>query len=501
MSFIALVSDRITSKCLSPLQAFGFFLAALSVYSLPLLLNNYPYFDDNLRSLVAATVWHEEGRVFGDYLLHALTFTGAAPDVFPLTLLAGMVIMAYALCRLASHWFANPTLAQCAIVLPLWYNPFYLQILSYQYDQFTVSVGIALVACAVAFTHRNGLLNWGMAALLVTAGVSTHQVVLNVFLGLACVDVLVQANRQPGGRLALRAAVHHLNVLAGAGVLYYLTSYQAISRDRGGLIWPSLDEWYVRAGLLASKVLLFITPANLALFVFLAGSALVGWLLIAWRARQGKASLGWQCLHVSLCVLAVVGLIGSVGGMMFLVYDLKINLGARVLMGVGPLLVGLLFLAYAGWVRIYKRSAVLVFLPLLCFLSFAFAYGQVMKDKKDLEGFTRTLLATDLLNEPRLQAAREIVVFTYESNGPVFSPVCAQAALPALEYIFWNAYLMHPAQLVKWGVRNVRLQSRYDVPALGEPIFTRPFYHVYSVDNVAYVRFRPAATQLECRYP
>jgi hypothetical protein len=60
---------------------------------------------------------------------------------------------------------------------------------------------------------------------------------------------------------------------------------------------------------------------------------------------------------------------------------------------------------------------------------------------------------------------------------------------------------MHPAQLVKWGVRNVRLQSRYDVPALGEPILTRPFYHVYSVDNVAYVMFRPAATQLECRYP
>lgn len=485
----------LTRRRLSPGQVWLFFGFALLLYSLPLLLNNYAYIDDNIRGLNAATWWRLEGRAFGDWLLHGLSMTVAAPEVFPLTLLAGMLAIAWAMYTLARHWFGHPTPMQCAVLLPLWYNPFYLQVLSYHFDSFAVSVGVALMAQAVVWRHKSHALHWGVPCVLIAAGLSTNQLTLNVFLGLACVDMLVRALRQPVAlRLRARAVRHLFSAVAGC-IGYALTGYQTMTHDRGGLVFDSLAQWELRAELIAGRLGSFLNPVAAVAFSLVALGALLGLAVILRRVwkRPGR----W--LLMALCIAAVLGAFLSIGGLLFFIRDPYHTIQARTLMGASPWLIGMLWLAYVGWIRVYPAMLLLLVPPLWCCLAFAYAYGQVMHNKQSLEQFTRTLLLGDLLTLPPVQAAREIAIES-EGNGPLFTPNCVMQAWPAMDYIFNNRYTLLPEQLAFWGVNNARHASEREAPTLDEPLLVRPWYRVYVQHSIAYVRFTVSAKPARCAF-
>ncbi|MBP5090654.1 glucosyltransferase domain-containing protein, partial [Pseudomonas chlororaphis] len=161
-------------------QVWLFFLFATLLYVLPLILADFPYIDDNWRSLSAGTAWTEQGRLFAELFYNALTFSGAAPNIFPLPLLIATVAMAAALTSLTFHYYPQPTAACCLVLLPLWYNPFFLQNLSYQYDG--PAMALSLVAVIYAITYRNPyrVLQWLVPALLVALAIGLYQISINV---------------------------------------------------------------------------------------------------------------------------------------------------------------------------------------------------------------------------------------------------------------------------------------------------------------------------------
>lgn len=488
--------DKVTGQLLSSWQAGAFFLAAMSLYSLPLILNNYPYIDDTIRGLTARTLWSAEGRAMGDVLMRLLTVTGAAPDVFPLTLFAGIVAMAYAMVRLAGHWFGHPTMAQCAILLSLWFNPYYLQQLSYHYDCFTVSVGISLMVLAIGFQHRFGLLHWAVPSLLVAAGMGTNQITLHVFLGLACVDVLQRSHTRPGQAYAWQLARHHIKVVLSACLLYSILFYPMIENDRGGFILPSLADLEVRFAAILGRTLSFISASNAPIFIGLAALASIGWGLLVRQGIRANASVRDRALYLLIHMLCLIGLVLAVPGMLLFISNLEHNLGARVLVGVSPLLVGFFYLAYIALVRLRLALAGLLFIPLFVFLSFSYAYGQVMRDKQDLEIFSRVSIATDLLSQPELQRAEVVFIENYDTAPPISK--CLQNVLPALDYVFGNRYWLLPEQLARWGFDGQASPNRISFD--GEPVVTKPYYRIYLRDGNAYVRLEPlkSAPKLQC---
>lgn len=139
------------SKELGRRQVWLFFLLATFVYVVPLLLADYPYIDDNWRSLSAGMVWAEQGRLFTELFYNLLTFSNAAPNIFPLPLLIATLAMAAALTSLTFHYYPQPTIACCLVALPLWYNPFFLQNLSYQYDGAAMALSVVAVIYAITF--------------------------------------------------------------------------------------------------------------------------------------------------------------------------------------------------------------------------------------------------------------------------------------------------------------------------------------------------------------
>ena len=182
------------SKELGRRQVWLFFLLATLVYVLPLILADYPYIDDNWRSLSAGMAWAEQGRLFTELFYNALTFSNGAPNIFPLPLLIATLAMASALTSLTFHYYPQPTIACCLVLLPLWYNPFFLQNLSYQYDGPAMTLSLVAVIYAITFRHPSRILQWLVPSFLIALALGLYQVSLNVFLGLCCLEVLRGAN-------------------------------------------------------------------------------------------------------------------------------------------------------------------------------------------------------------------------------------------------------------------------------------------------------------------
>lgn len=490
------LSPKLLTSLLSTWQAAGFFFAALTCYSVPLILDNYPAIDAPSRTGLATSLWSEEGRTLSLYLMYALNWSTPTLDVFPLSLLLAIVIMTCALCRLAHRWFSSPTVMQCTLLLPLWYNPYFLPVLSWHEACIPITLSMAMAVIAITYQHRIGLFHWGFSCILVMAGMSIHVAMLNLFLGLACVDVLQHAHARPGNREARVLALHHIKVAAGAVSLYLLVG-GFVAPEQVGLAWPTLDLFIARSSVVAHTLALFITPLNAVIFSSVAVVAVVGWWVVFHQA--GHVFIGARAPHFLLCGLSGAGLVWATGGVTLFSRQTGLALDPLAMIGAAPLMVGLLCLAYVGLVRIRPGLTLALYAPLFCFLSFAYAYGQIVRDKHDQESFTRDLVAADLLNHSAFFHARETVILR-ESNDPLFSPVCLRNGQPLMDYLSNDHYMMLPEHLAKRGLNNVRLQPIHAAVPPSEPVLIRPFYRLYLENELAYVRLTPTNTRLDCSF-
>ncbi|MFZ5936104.1 hypothetical protein ACOKS3_14860 [Pseudomonas sp. HS6-2] len=79
-------------------------------------------------------------------LLHALRL-----------LMADVPFLGYALVRLLRYWFETPSLSCVLLVLPLWFQPYFLQNLSYQYDGASMALSLAAAAWEPEMLPRVGI--------------------------------------------------------------------------------------------------------------------------------------------------------------------------------------------------------------------------------------------------------------------------------------------------------------------------------------------------------
>ncbi|WP_263260225.1 hypothetical protein [Pseudomonas sp. RIT-PI-S] len=366
------LSHRLTAKPLQPWSVGGFFFTALLLYSLPLAVNHPPA-SNNVDRFFLAMPWRDETTYVG----HGLGFSVTIPEQSALALVTAIMVMACSMAILARHWFASPTYTQCAILLPLWYNPLYLQVMSTYQGALPVSIGIALSLLMVCHRHRVGLVYWwGLPTIVVAAVMSIHPLLLAVFFGVACVDVLQAAHRQPASRRVFELAMHHLKVGIGASLLYLVCTHLSAIPGQTGLGWPFLADGYRHLLFLAREASLHLSPLNAGVAIAVLAAAAAGWGLIARCARRGPYTPGALRLHIGLCLACIAGLCLCFGCPLLASSNAEGALEANAWLGSGPLLVALLYLAYVFLIQMKHAYALLISVPLMCLLTFAFGYGR-----------------------------------------------------------------------------------------------------------------------------
>lgn len=207
-------------QTLTPVQTRALFFSALLLFVLPFILVDFPYVDDNWRiQLQNGPEWRQQGRVLTEVFYRLLTFSGSTLNLFPLPLLIACAAAAWALTDLARHCFGAPRPTQCLALLPLWFSPFWLGNLTYQYDGPTMALSLVAVIYAVIFRSRHTALALLVPAALLAAAIAFYQVALNVFIGLCCLELIRVVQRREAPEQALRLVVRQgLQLLLGCGL-------------------------------------------------------------------------------------------------------------------------------------------------------------------------------------------------------------------------------------------------------------------------------------------
>jgi hypothetical protein len=479
------ISDFVVRE-LGRRQVLLFFLLATGLYVLPLILADFPYIDDNWRALVAGNAWAGYGRLFADWLYQALTFTGAAPDIFPLPLLLATVAMSLALTGLTFHYFAEPTLACCLVPLPLWYNPFLLQNFSYQYDGPSMALSLVAMICAITFHGSTRVQRWLVPAALIAVGIGLYQISVNVFLGLCCVELLRALHRRVSATEVLHLLGSKLAQLGLGVAIYGVTAYPFMVASRqaqllDGAGHPIL-QIITNMGRVLEKTALLFHGGYLWVFTALVLFALWGLVRLAWPERRASVVL------IGLVSLGLLVLL--VPGITLLFRDF--NEGARTLMGFGVLLVFLFFLARLALVPYHRLLPLLLVIPLLATLSLSFAYGRVLTMQKTFATAALYSLGHAIAAHRELREAKRIYLSINYSQRWLASAEGSFRQLPVLRYLLNVDYYVLAENLPSVGITNVvaerERRNATHVGYLGYPALVESlYYRIYLLGDYGFI--------------
>ncbi|WP_237886890.1 glucosyltransferase domain-containing protein [Pseudomonas sp. PGPR40] len=470
-----------------------FFLIAILIYVIPLILADYPYIDDNWRSLSAGTAWAGQGRLFTELFYNLLTFSDGAPNIFPLPLLIATLAMAFALTRLTFHYYPRPTMSCCLVLLPLWYNPFFLQNLSYQYDGATIALSLVAVIFAITFRHPSRILQWLVPAFLIALALGFYQVSLNVFLGLCCLELLRGANDQWGWRQWYELIGWKIAQAGLGGLIYSVTAYPYMNQNRALLLNWAAAPWLqleINIGRVLEKVALLFHGGFTWVFAVLLLCALVGSVRLARNVIE-RHDTGLRKIVMGLmCLLTVPVVTLLVSGTALFFRDF--NEGARTLMGFAVLLVLLFYLSHLALVSIHERLPMLLAVPLLAMLSLSFAYGRVLTMQNTFASSALFSLGHDISSHRQLREAKLIYMAVSDSDHWLVAAAGSFRQMPVLRYLLNIDFFMLAENLPKAGITNVVAErERRNATLVGyqgyPPLVESRFYRIYLLGDYGFI--------------
>ncbi|PZW91186.1 glucosyltransferase GtrII-like protein [Pseudomonas sp. 478] len=480
-------------------QVWLFFLLATLVYVVPLLLADYPYIDDNWRSLSAGMAWTGQGRLFSELLYNLLTFSNAAPNIFPLPLLIATLAMAAALTSLTFHYYPQPTIACCLVTLPLWYNPFFLQNLSYQYDGPSMALSVVAVTYAITFRPPSRIQQWLVPSFLVALAIGLYQVSFNVFLGLCCVEVLRGANDKLAwpqwcGLIGWKIAQAFLGCL-----IYAVSAYPFTQHNRTLLLnWNAepLLQLHVNIARVLEKVVLLFHGGFAWVFAGLLLCAMAGAVRLGLNVVTRQDSTVNKMLIGLICVLTLPVVTLLVSGMALFFRDF--NEGARTLMGFAVLLVLLFYLSHLALARIHQRLPLVLMIPLLAMLSLSYAYGRVLTVQKAFAASALLSLQHDIVSNRQLFEAKRIYMSVTYSDHWLLGAAGSFKQMPVLHYLLNIDFYMLAENLPKVGITNVVAEKeRRNATRVGyqhfAPLVESQYYRIYLIGDYGFIVMKEPA--------
>ncbi|TWC20405.1 glucosyltransferase GtrII-like protein [Pseudomonas sp. SJZ085] len=470
-----------------------FFLAAILLYVLPLILADFRYIDDNWRALEAGMGWTGQGRWFVDLLYQVLSFTGAAPDIFPLPLLLAALAMSLALTRLTFHYFPQPTLVCCLVPLPIWYNPFLLQNLSYQYDGPAMALSLVAVIYAVTFQGASRMRQWCVPAGLLMVSFGLYQISVNVFLGLCCLELLRAAyKREPYFQL-LKMLGWKVAQFGLAVLIYLVSAVFLMGTERTALLNWKVDPLLqigINIGRVVEKVALLFHGGYTWLLAALILWAIIGAMRLGCRILERKEQRWKTAVLILGGLLTLPLLILLIPGIALFFRDF--NECARTLMGFGVLLMSLFYLAFLALAPIHPRLPLLLIIPLLATLSLSFAYGRVLTFQKTFSNGALYSLAYDITSHRELYEAKRIYLSATPSYHWLASARGSFQELPVLPYLLNVYYFMLPENLSSMGITNVAWENdRHNATYVGflgyVPVVDNRNYRIYLLGDYGFI--------------
>lgn len=495
-------------KPLGPRRIVVVFCTAVLLFVYPIVQADYPYGDDVPRGLLLGEeLWKTQGRWFMQLFQTVASFNSHSINVFPLPLLMMLPVLVFALVALSRHYFPNPCLLDCQVVLPLLYSPFFLGNLSYQYDGPMMVLALSCVIYAITLRAKRACWRVCMSGVLLAVAAGLYQITLQVFVSLCCVECVRYISEGRALRPILLALMERVVQLLAGGLLYYFSAFQFYASWRGAMAQP--DSGWVELlklrAIAVTKVLgLFVNDGNRWLFIASISLAAVGLgltLLVVFGTRHSPSQrLGL----VLLCATALLLIAVCVPGAILIIQDFALN--SRSLMAFSCVMVLVFYLARIALSAVHPLLNALLIIPLLCMLSFAFAYGRVLVAQKAFETRVVYSVAYDLSSRPQLHDIQDFYLIAPE-HLQVWLPAAAAvtAQMPGLEFILDLKQVTSAERLVMAGITNVgsRQRSEFVQASRGgeaQLLVANTFYDIVRLNGTGYILLKTPEGPSQYKY-
>ncbi|MBC3376849.1 glucosyltransferase domain-containing protein [Pseudomonas sp. SWRI92] len=481
-----------TIKILTQREVLLFFLAANFLYIFPLVQADYFYNDDNWRTFATGENWSEEGRVVIEIFYNLISFGSTAPDLFPLPLFIAVVGISLSLRALTFFYFQRPSVVQCLVVLPIWYNPYFLQNLTYRYDGPVMALGMAALIYALIWpSDRVWRHVWG-PGLLIGLALSIYQVFIGFFIALCCLEVIRLVWERKSSVWVLNFVARKFLAI-GIGVLvYYLTAHQLMSGSRQVLLPMEVNSLLEIRDRLLSLQQMFDAGGTGGLRPLAWGAvvlALVGYVWAGVRLLLCPEQRWLKMLLLVFYVLSIPVLLFCIPGVTLLFAEF--NGGARTFVAFSVLLVLIFFLCLRVLVCIHQRLGFFLFVPVLAMLSFSFSYGRILLLQKEQESAVLASLVYDITHSS-LYEKNHIYLIPELSANWLPAASAAFAAMPVLKQVLGVDYVLMLGPLRRGGIADVYLARDRQVIASirrGDhpSVMSTLFYDLYVIADSGYI--------------
>lgn len=489
MAIAILVKRELTRS-----EVFSFFCIALGLYVYPLIDANYLYIDDIWRTQLAeGGGWAGEGRVLIQLMYNVVGFNASTPNVFPLPLMVSVVVMACALNRLVHAYFKEPTLSACLVVLPVWYNPFFLQNLSYQYDGAAMALSLAVMIYAITCRFDELWKKLLYSASMIACGLAFYQPSINFFIVLCCAEVVKNVSAKRTFVWIFKIMGQRLLALCVAALLYYLCVALFLEDRRAALLEFDVDMILHVSNRLVDSLVGFndYFPQGIKwLALVLIGIAFAEYIRLGKAIFESGEGCAWKTsLFVVYLLTVPVSVFFILGPVLFFK---EFTMGFRVMLGLPGVVVLVFFLSHKMLVGIRWWAGFLQVLPLMYSLSVSYAYGRVLTYQKELEISVLTQLAYDI-EHSELRGLKRLNVISAAHSALPPAAEGLYRSMPIIRDLFEGSTLLSEMLLVV-GVDNAFTNGDVMTELLVKegrftPFVETTFYNLYKIDGVGYVLF------------
>ena len=369
------------------------FVAALTaLYFFPAVTSDTLYRDDNARAVVDIYLWITGGRPIADIVNAIFTLSGTTLNFSGSFLqLLALFCVVISIIRTLSHLRGISNLPLTLPVTSLFLSIFFIQNISYSFDSFSMSLAMLIASVAYCSGSGTGFRHSTKAVLLLFVAAGLYQPMLNVFLGLAALEITLSAL---SGRSFLHAmkslGLRALQYLGGC--LLYLSVVLALGiRPENGqsqhISVSSLpEEIWLRIG----RIVHFVfegMAVHAGVFHFMTmGATVLATVAICYMVLKGKLRIGGGVLILVAYGIAAFSIFGFLIGFEAVSLDYRIFPTSGVFLSISIIVIS----------AAYRDAALIASLPLYASVLVSFQSFAMLASQQELDRIVMWQAASEL---------------------------------------------------------------------------------------------------------
>lgn len=359
-------------------------------YILPFINANLFYVDDLSRATTGYVGWGILGRPLSDSVMLFMSFSDfRLTDVSPLPIIISALVLSMTIIYCAKTQTGELTLASAALFSPILLNPFFLQNLSYRYDNLPMSLGVALSALAFVMCRANSKRYLVASFAMLVSSLCLYQTSINVFIGMIALGIVMDYTYHEPIKAIKNFIVKSLIFISSYAFYVVIVSPVYLKTNRSETISFNEEGFnVVRSNLHSCKEVfkLLITNETIKYITPIIVISLISLLFLILRRTHHKNKLV-TFASVILLISSPVIAVASITGPLFLLKNF--GFVPRVMTGFAGTVVYFLFLFYVALKYLKNTKNILgalkIYMTVPVLFSFSLCYTYVNAARGQLE--------------------------------------------------------------------------------------------------------------------